>query len=240
MARGGGGGGKRRRGSVQRKRRSEGAKGAVATDIEEDENGVFRLRVECREGDLFLINTRLWWHQTFLPPAAAAAATTAAASSSATTNSTSSRGNNFSFSYARDFYCDATSALLSAASSSSSERSAELTKGNKTSGISEGKEEEEEEEFNNVDGIYASRNVAAGCVVLLESELPECSLPRSLEGANCAVEWDEHSGEGCLVALRDISAGDWLCVAPSDDEGEECWEEEEEHDTDEEEEDADA
>ena len=33
------------------------------------------------------------------------------------------------------------------------------------------------------------------------------------------------TGEGCLIALRDISAGEWLAVLPSDSEEEEEMEE---------------
>ena len=36
------------------------------------------------------------------------------------------------------------------------------------------------------------------------------------------------TGEGCLIALRDISAGEWLAVLPSDSEEEEEEDEEEE------------
>ena len=39
------------------------------------------------------------------------------------------------------------------------------------------------------------------------------------------------TGEGCLIALRDISAGEWLAVLPSDSEDEAEKEEEEEDST---------
>ncbi len=73
---------------------------------------------------------------------------------------------------------------------------------------------EESNEFTNIDGIYAKTNVKKGQIVFLESELPDAALPRS-EEANCEV-CETEDGEGCLVALRNISCGDWLSIAPSD------------------------
>ena len=72
-----------------------------------------------------------------------------------------------SVSYARDFYCSAASTGL--ATSESILPSAATA-----------------DEFSNVDGIYASKNVKRGCVVLTESQLPDCALPRSVT-ANCIV-----------------------------------------------------
>ena len=98
-----------------------------------------------------------------------------------------------SASLARDFYCDAVACQggptisLPPSSSASS-----LTVG---------------EVFTNIDGIYATKNVPEGCIVLRESELPDCSLPRSLQ-ANCEVGTaeDEATGEEemCLIARYDI------------------------------------
>jgi hypothetical protein len=72
-----------------------------------------------------------------------------------------------SVSYARDFYCGATS---------SGQATAESILPSETTA----------DEFSNVDGIYASQNVKRGCVVLTESQLPDCSLPRSAT-ANCLI-----------------------------------------------------
>ena len=57
-----------------------------------------------------------------------------------------------------------------------------------------------------------------GEVALLESELPNCALPRSGE-PNCEVVYDFGGGdEAALVALKDIAAGECFTVAPSSDE----------------------
>ena len=78
-------------------------------------------------------------------------------------------------SYARDFYCSAASTGL--ATSESILPSAATA-----------------DEFSNVDGIYASKNVKRGCVVLTESQLPDCALPRSVT-ANCIVS------QACVEAV---------------------------------------
>lgn len=162
------------------------------------------LHVQCKPGDVLMINTRLWWHHTDLPSTARAA-------------------HGVSMSLARDFYCPA--AALPA-------KAAEL----QADGADE-TSEEADGDFSNIDGIYAKTNVRKGDVVLRESEMPDCALPRSAD-PNCEVA-ELEDGEGCLAALRDIGAGEWLSVAPSDSEGDDSddddeggWEEEEEEEED--------
>ncbi|KAJ1483621.1 hypothetical protein T484DRAFT_2573695 [Baffinella frigidus] len=58
----------------------EGTPGVV-----QEARGGLRLRVDCEEGDLLLVNTRAWWHRTDIPPQEAPG---------------------FSMSYARDFYLE--------------------------------------------------------------------------------------------------------------------------------------
>ena len=76
-------------------------------------------------------------------------------------------------------------ARANAAKSAAGPKSASKGKGKNASQSAEDEEEEEEEEeedeeeFVNVDGLYAARNVRKGQVVLRESELPDCSLPRT-------------------------------------------------------------
>jgi len=57
----------------------EGQQGVV-----KEGRGGYRLRIDCREGDLLLINTRAWWHKTEIGP----------------------QESGLSISYARDFYLD--------------------------------------------------------------------------------------------------------------------------------------
>ena len=53
-----------------------------------------------------------------------------------------------------------------------------------------------------------------GDVLLYESDLPDCELPRSREDANCAVG-EDGEGKVCLVATRRISKGEAFAMPPS-------------------------
>jgi len=173
-----------------------------------------RLSIKCEEGDLLIVNTRAWWHQTTLPPSG-------------------SRG--VSLSYARDFYCPYLSSSDSSASTST--QNVKRSRPSKED-INKRGEGEGESEFTNVDGVYAARFVKAGDIVLHESELPDCSLPRCFS-PNCeVVELEDETM--ALVALQDIQPGQFLSVADSDeeesDDDEEEDDEEDNDDDDEEEE----
>jgi hypothetical protein len=102
------------------------------------------------------------------------------------------------FSYARDFY---DSTLSPSSSRCSSAQNKEIL---------------EDREFTNVEGVYATRDLNEGDVVLSEHELPDCSLGRSNE-PNCEVGESE-DGILVLVAIKNIHTGDWLTVAESSDE----------------------
>lgn len=145
------------------------------------EDGIPRLRVCCRSGDILVINTRLWWHQTQLPVFNSRKAFCVSS---------------LSFSYARDFF---------------------FGKGDESSSAA-GEEVADEVVMKNVDGIYASQDVSAGDVVLTEDELPDCALPRSVD-PNCEVV-ELEDGNYALVAVKDLKAGEWLTVYPSDDDDE--------------------
>jgi hypothetical protein len=114
-----------------------------------------------------------------------------------------------SVSCARDFFCDAVAAAGAASSS--------------VAAGSQSTHADEEEDFTNMPTVFATRRVRAGSVVLRESELPECALPRS-DSANCEVGLVEDSKTGetehCLIARTDISKGELLSVLPSDSEDE--------------------
>lgn len=143
-------------------------------------DGINRLKVVVEEGDIIMLNTRVWWHQTRIP-------------------FTSKR--RLSLSYARDFYCDSMKHVQPDTTSS-----ARVSKAKQKS----------DEQYSNVVGLYATRELAAGEVVLTENELPDCSLPRSDE-PNCEVT-ELEDGTGALVALEDIHYGEYFTIAPSDSE----------------------
>ena len=140
-----------------------------------------------------------------------------------------------SMSYARDFFCDASAVGATGNSLEKAEKlqpSTAKRRRNENSEASGQKRaapdaednvfedaDENNDLFTNIDGIYAQMNVKRGQIVFLESELPDAALPRS-ENANCEV-CETDAGEGCLVALRNISCGEWLSIAPSDSDSDE-------------------
>jgi hypothetical protein len=143
------------------------------------------LKIECHEGDMLFINTRLWRHHTQIP-------------------CTNAVANKLSMSCARDFYCADVNTVNAPAFD-------EFTPGSmQFSG----------DDFTNIDAVFATKNVKKGAIVMRESEMPDCSLPRDPD-ANCEVavlENEEGEEEYCLVARVNIKKGEYLAVLPSDDE----------------------
>ena len=139
------------------------------------------LVVDCEEGDVLIVNTRLWWHRTEIPVQKAP-----------------------SVSYARDFYMDRKEAEAGFCSMS------------------------------NVDGLYAAADVEAHTIVFREDAMPDAELHRSSD-PNCEVV-ELEDGTGAVVSRRRIAAGEFFCVAPSDDESDgeevEFEEEDEEYEDD--------
>ena len=128
--------------------------GAHNLDSGENElNSIPRLRVECDTGDVLLINTRMWWHQTHLPP--------------------TGKPHGLSISYARDFFAPS---LRHVNAPQRVECDSDQVSSKRKEGNSVEEENEDEEEYTNVDGLYASRNVVSGEVVLTEDEMPDCSV----------------------------------------------------------------
>jgi U3 small nucleolar RNA-associated protein 6 len=162
------------------------------------------IEVECRQGDVLFLNTRLWWHSTLIPPQDAP-----------------------SISYARDVYFPNSEASPDPA------RDAD-TKDNVDNGAGDGGEEV----MTNVDGTYATEDIAAETVLFTERTMPNCELHRSKTDPNCQlVELeDDAGGESymAIVTLRDIKEGEFFSILESDEEeesdsGEEdgIWEEDE-------------
>ena len=200
-----------------------------------------RLEIDCKQGDFLLINTRLWWHATCLPAGASDKDRGEDGDGGGNGGGNGGGGSDrdrggsgglsrggglggVSMSFARDFYCPKAAALLHhpppCAPTDPSVGAPQAPPVSRTT---------EAVEYTNVEGIYASRAVRRGCIVLRESELPDCALPRS-RAANCEVAVDEETGEGYLVATKNIRAGDWLAVPPSDSEADEEEEEVDEED----------
>merc|ERR1711924_502047 len=77
-------------------------------------------------------------------------------------------------------------------------------------------------DMSNEDGHYAMEPIQKGTVIVWLSDMPDYALPRSKD-PNC-VALVIHLGyeymDDALVALRDVEEGEWLTVAPSDEEEE--------------------
>ena len=92
------------------------------------------------------------------------------------------------------------------------------------------------EAFTNVDGLYAKRFVAAGEIVCTQEDFEDGGPNVGRSGnPNCAVaeiddedEDEEGGGTMVLVALRDVAAGEFLTVEPSDEDDDEEDDEDEE------------
>jgi hypothetical protein len=120
-------------------------------------------QVTCNEGDVIVVNTKLWFHHTVIPPQGRP-----------------------SVSYARDF-----------------------------SGT--GTAEPGASGMTNLDGLYATNDIASGTIVFTEADMPECSLHRSATDPNCEVV-ELEDGTSAVVSIRDIAAGEFFSTAESDDE----------------------
>jgi hypothetical protein len=115
------------------------------------------ITVTCREGDVLLVNTRLWWHSTTIPEQPLEIETDA--NKNANTNTTRSVP---SVSYARDIY---------------------LSWGdNDNHDIIQ-----DDGNMTNLDGLYASNDIEAGMIIFTEDDAPNCELHRTKDNPNCEV-----------------------------------------------------
>jgi hypothetical protein len=198
------------------------------SSVHRGSDGLDRLHLECIAGDVLIINTRLWWHQTVLP--------TAGPQSSADTGSSSRTGNNLSISVARDFSLQPEDVDVCAVCRSTDDDDDDDGRGG-------GKQSTTM--MSNCDGIYATRNLNEGDVICTEEDLPDCSLPRTKTKAeaNSEVAWmkmpvDDDGGVMrdsssssrrdkrkmkyrkvmVLVATRSIKSGEWFTIVESDEE----------------------
>jgi hypothetical protein len=148
---------------------------------------------------VLVISTRDWWHSTRLP----AAATTSGIGDSGPSH-TAVRGDGVSVSVAREFNLTASSRQPGR----SRHPAPALRTGTRD-------EDDEAATFINVDGLFATRAIAAGTVILTEEEAADVELPVSSDDPNCeVVELDDlESGGLALVARRDVRSGEFLCVA---------------------------
>lgn len=190
--------------------------------------------VTVEEGDLLVINTRLWWHQTEIPPFSAkdtkggartprrrgkhkkrgrnekglrGSSSSSIPSKEAGTSSSARSSTHISISYARDIYLDGT-------------QPSQSQDGNTNTNASES------DTVCNKEGAWATGFIPKGTVLLTEEDGPPPIMARTriLTEANCklisvAVDEDEdndndtrnidESGDGkmALVTIKDIQEG---------------------------------
>jgi hypothetical protein len=133
--------------------------------------------IECRAGDLLLINTRTWWHCTELPPQRPASG--GAVAGAARGCKKAKRG------YVKEDDEDEGTLSLSVARDFDWKRSPGDAD-DEHPGTSTAADNSSSHVASNVDAVYATCKLARGQVALLESELPGCALPRD-ENPNCEV-----------------------------------------------------
>jgi hypothetical protein len=123
------------------------------------------LCIDCKEGDVLIINTGRWFHRTIIPPQRVP-----------------------SVSYARDFRLG-----------------------------DESTEENDPSNMTNLDGLYATEDIAMGTILFTEADMPNCELHRSSVDPNCEIVEIE-DGMNAVMSTRAIATGEFFCVPESSDE----------------------
>jgi hypothetical protein len=190
--------------------------------------GGARLRIDVEEGDLLLLNTRVWFHRTDIEPQGADAdAATAGGGGGGGGPTATGRGRRsgedgcLCVSYARDFFLPETEA-------------AGATVGDGSAGAGAGAVVAGDSALPDKDNapdsldprLSARRAFRQGETVLCGEELPdELSIPCALQ-PSCELVAEAEGGDGgmALVALRAIVAGEPLSIAVAPGEEYEEWE----------------
>jgi hypothetical protein len=79
-------------------------------------------------------------------------------------------------------------------------------------------------------GLYATNDIDEGTIIFQETHMPNCELHTSSTNPNCAVT-ELEDGTSAIISSRQITAGEFFCVAESSDE--EDWESADDDDDDE-------
>mmetsp|Transcript_52197 Transcript_52197/g.77874 ORF Transcript_52197/g.77874 Transcript_52197/m.77874 type:complete len:279 (-) Transcript_52197:114-950(-) len=219
-------------------------------DNEQQEQKIDAVSVTCSEGDVLLVDTRLWWHRTTIPPQDPIVLNDSDGDAAAAYSAVPS------VSYARDVYLPhqvgGKGTDFCEPSSSSDERM--KIKSDPQKGLSSPETNSDQKSsaslmMTNLDGIYAAQDIPADTILFRENEMPDCELHRSKDNYNCQVvvlgddkdgdesggsDDEDEDGDGIMavVSIRDIKCGEFFCVAESSDEEEEEEEEEEISDDD--------
>lgn len=187
--------------------------GKESDSINDCKTGTGSIQVDCHQGDVFIINTRLWYHQTILPPQP-----------------------DPSVSYARDFWLRPKRETRNANNEADqTTTTAESTNdGGKSTRVRMNDDDDDDPTkgitMTNIDGLYAVEDIEEGTIIFREDTMPDIELHRSATNSNCdVVEVIDVDGVEiqAVVSTRPIVAGEFFCMPESDDdEGEEEGEEE--------------
>jgi len=165
-----------------------------------------RIQVDCFEGDVLLVNTRLWWHRTEIPVQPMAEEEYTKRNNGDMDRETIRKTTRAlpSVSYARDIYF---------------KNSVKQRKDIQLCGETDPEEGEETEGENmtNIDGLYAANDIDSGTIIFTEKDMPDCELHRSKDNPNCEIISLE-DGTGAIVSSRCIKSGEFFCVPQSTDE----------------------
>jgi hypothetical protein len=176
-----------------------------------------RIQIDCKEGDVLIVNTRLWFHQTILPPQY-----------------------NPSVSYARDFWINKSNNANPSSSCSGKRDPDDLDRPNKSSSSLSSPASKTPppatgcgscSRMTNLDGLYATDDIEPGTVIFTETDMPDCELHRSVTDPNCEVV-ELEGGIHAIVSCRAIRAGEFFCIPESDDDDDEEEDDDEEGDGD--------
>jgi hypothetical protein len=147
------------------------------------------------EGDIFVMNTRLWWHQTEIPGVISDDTRTTTEGLGHNGGEPSKSGSGLSISYARDIYLDGKNPI---------------------------KEGQEEEYMSSIDGAWATGHIPKGTIMLTEKD-PPMSRSKEKEKANCEIfeidnsnDDDDDDEEGvvqlAVVTSKDIKEGEFFIL----------------------------
>ena len=193
-------------------------------------NSSTRLRICVQPGDLLVINTRAWWHQTEIDPQKSSelvAKRQKKRRKKGKKNEKETASSALSISYARDFYLDGKPKKEKKESNCSSENPEE-DPSKDSDEISDNDSNEDPGKTNDQTldpRLIAKTMVYNGELAVVEEDLPE-NLPRS-RAPNCELCVCEVEGEEmmCMLATRDIYIGEPFSIKVEDDEDAEDMEE---------------
>jgi hypothetical protein len=156
-----------------------------------DEEEMDYIVVECKQGDILLLNTRLWWHSTLIP----------------------TQDDVPCISYARDIYFVRSKNATTTMTAETSDKSEEGDDSNKQSSMTniDGTYAAEDIEASTV---LFTEHTMPDCELHRSKTDPNCQLVELEDEATGEIYM-------AVVSLRDIKAGEFFCIAESDDDEEE-------------------